>query len=132
MQQSEHVTPPSIKGLSVLVCEDEGLICILLEDMLEDAGCSIVGPYSSTSETMEAIETVEFDVALVDLGLADGPSDPVLEELAARSKFFAIMSGNSAIGDFDAAARLPKPFTFDDVVDTLRLLAQRQSDLSQG
>ena len=33
-------------GLRILVVEDEMLIAILIEDMLQDLGCHVVGPVS--------------------------------------------------------------------------------------
>lgn len=111
-------------ALSVLVIEDEVLISMLLEDMLDEAGCTIVGPCPSVDEAMSVLDGQAFDVALVDLGLADGTSEPVIRELAARSIPFAIMSGQTPPDDAgDAQTYLTKPFTFTDLKRTLGTLA---------
>ena len=57
---------PGAKALSVLVIEDEVLISMLLEDMLDEAGCTIVGPCPSVDEAMSVLDGQAFDVALVD------------------------------------------------------------------
>lgn len=107
-------------GLSVLVIEDEVLIAMLLEDMLEEAGCTLVGPFASVSQAMAALPDAAFDVALVDMTLSDGTSAPVIDHLSARAVPFAVMSGQAPDApDSRAAASLPKPFTFDQVVRAL-------------
>ena len=116
---------PERHGLSVLVVEDEFLITMLLEDLLEEAGCRMVGPCSTVVEALAACENEVFDAALVDLSLADGRSDPVVEHLASRSIPFAIMSGQAGTQDVrGAAAVMAKPFTFDALVRTLALLRE--------
>lgn len=107
-------------GLSVLVIEDEVLIAMLLEDMLEEAGCTLVGPFASVSQAMAALPDTAFDVALVDMTLSDGTSAPVIDYLSARAVPFAVMSGHApGATDTRASGSLPKPFTFDQVVRVL-------------
>lgn len=122
---------PGAQALSVLVIEDEVLISMLLEDMLDEAGCTIVGPCPSVDEAMSALDGQAFDV--VDLGLADGTSEPVIRELAARSIPFAIMSGQTPPDDAgDAQTYLTKPFTFTDVMRTLGTLAAMRAGAADG
>jgi DNA-binding NtrC family response regulator len=124
---------PGAKALSVLVIEDEVLISMLLEDMLDEAGCTIVGPCPSVDEAMSVLDGQAFDVALVDLGLADGTSEPVIRELAARSIPFAIMSGQTPPDDAgDTQTYLTKPFTFTDVKRTLGTLAAMRAGAADG
>ena len=122
--QIDNMQPAqSLPGrFSVLVVEDEMLITMLLEDMLEEAGCTMIGPCATMVEALAACDTERFDAALVDVSLADGRSDRVLEQLAARAIPFAIMSGQSdGLASEDAAASLAKPFTYEALV---RALAQ--------
>ncbi|MDP3175345.1 MAG: response regulator, partial [Phenylobacterium sp.] len=37
---------PDLAGLRVLVVEDEMIVSMLIEDMLGDLGCTVVGPAS--------------------------------------------------------------------------------------
>ena len=41
--------PPELAGKRVLVVEDEMLVALLVEDMLADAGCVVVGPFARVS-----------------------------------------------------------------------------------
>ena len=52
-----------LKGLRVLVVEDEAMIAMLIEDMLTELGCTIVGPASSTRQAFAAIERETFEAA---------------------------------------------------------------------
>ena len=60
--------------LRVLVVEDEALLLMQLESFLEDAGHIVVGDAMSSQEAMTISTTVEADLALVDIHLADGPT----------------------------------------------------------
>jgi DNA-binding response OmpR family regulator len=100
------------------------LIAFMLEDFIADAGHAMVGPCTTLVEAHAALDAGGFDAALVDLGLPDGSSEPVIDALAARGVPFAIMSGRS---DERLAARaagvLAKPFTFEELARTLAALA---------
>ena len=44
---------PGLQGLRVLVVEDETLVAMLLEDMLGDLGCQVVGVASRVAAAVE-------------------------------------------------------------------------------
>ena len=44
--------PLALQGLRVLVVEDEMMVSMLLEDMLADLGCLVVGPAARLDEAM--------------------------------------------------------------------------------
>ena len=56
----------------VLICEDEPLIAVDLEQMVYDAGHDPVGPARSFGEALELAETWKPAAAIIDLNLADG------------------------------------------------------------
>lgn len=62
--------------MRVLIVEDEALIAMELERIVTDAGHSTVGPVSTVEQALAHAPRVE--VALVDLGLADGLSGAAL------------------------------------------------------
>ena len=76
----------SLAGLKVLVVEDEALVSMLLEDMLSDLGCEIVGPIMRLREAlaMAEDESQAIDVAILDVNLAGERSFPVAEALEKR------------------------------------------------
>ena len=57
----------ALSGRRVLIVEDESLVAMLLETILEDMGCTPVGPASTVDEGMELITGGEsLDAALLD------------------------------------------------------------------
>lgn len=129
MNLQNDMSGSTAAGLAILVVEDEVLISMLLEDMLGDSGCTVVGPCVTVGSAMTAVENDRFDAALVDLSLSDGTSEPVIEALVAKSIPFAVMSGQSGLEiDPEAAEKLSKPFTYDQLVRVLEALAGRCRD----
>ena len=55
-----------LNGLRVLVVEDEAAISMLLEDMLLDFGCTIVGPAARLSVALDLAKSESFDLAILD------------------------------------------------------------------
>ena len=43
-----------LSGLRVLVVEDEMLVSLLIEEMLTDHECAIVGPFATVAPAVEA------------------------------------------------------------------------------
>lgn len=108
-----------LTGLRILVVEDEAILAMLLEDMLEDLGCSLVGMASGVEDAMAAIGAHELDGVLLDMNLHGRRTVPIAEELARRSVPFLLVTGYGG-GDGDApvikaAPRLQKPFTEQDL-----------------
>src|SRR6185437_7120060 len=74
-----------LAGLRVLVVEDEMMVSMLIEDMLTDLGCAIVGPASRLDEAMELARATEFDCAVLDVNLGGQPIVPVADLPRGRS-----------------------------------------------
>ena len=62
--------------MRILYLEDNPLLAFHVEQMIEDLGCVSAGSLSSFSELREKFESLEFDAALVDIDLVDGPTGP--------------------------------------------------------
>jgi CheY-like chemotaxis protein len=109
-----------LEGLRVLVVEDEGPVAMLLEDMLQDLGCSV-------AEALRAISQDDFEFALLDVNLAGLKVDPVADELARRGTPFAFASGYGKAGlrqDLQARPVVQKPFQLQELGATIRLALQ--------
>ena len=59
-----------LTGVRVLVVEDEAAISMLLEDMLLDFGCAVVGPAARLSTALEMAAQETFEVAILDVNVA--------------------------------------------------------------
>jgi CheY-like chemotaxis protein len=112
-----------LDGLKVLVAEDEGLVAMLIEDMLEDLGCELVGSAASVQEALVLVAQGGFGFALLDVNLAGQKVDPVAEMLLQKGVPFAFASGYGAPGvgeGFRGVPTLQKPFRTDDLARAIR------------
>ena len=112
-----------LSGRRVLVVEDESLVAMLLETLLEDMGCTPVGPASNVDEG-EAIarDTVDLDAALLDVNLAGRQVFPVAAVLKARGVPFVFSTGYGESGlpdEWRGTPTIQKPFTEAAVRDAL-------------
>ena len=101
-------------GLRVLVVEDEFLVTMLIEDMLADLGCKIVGTASTVSEALDLVNNSEADVAILDIKLGGETCYPVATVLADRGTpiVFATAYAEQQIEQlWHGVPRMPKPFT---------------------
>ena len=111
-----------LAGRRALVIEDEGLISVLIEDILLDSGCDIAGTASSLADALEKVESLAFDFAIVDVNLNGLQSGPVAEALIARGIPFVLATGYGANGlteSFPGVPMLQKPFLGAELEQTL-------------
>ncbi|HSZ53876.1 MAG TPA: response regulator [Caulobacteraceae bacterium] len=112
-----------LKGRRVLVVEDEMMIAMLVEDMLADLGCSVVGPAHGLQAAMVlAEEAADLDAALLDVNLAGQPVFAVADVLRARNVpiVFCTGYGDAGLREADRGAPvLQKPYRSRDLAETL-------------
>lgn len=100
-------------GVRVLLVEDEGLIAIMLEEMLEDLGCEVVASVSSIIRAQEAIRSFDVEVALLDVNLSGETSFEFARELGRRDTPFIFSTGygdRALPQDLQGNIVLTKPF----------------------
>jgi CheY-like chemotaxis protein len=117
-----------LKSLRVLVVEDEALVSMLVEDMLDDLGCVVVGPAAELEEALALARDGEIDAALLDVNLAGRPIFPVADVLRERGVPYAFASGYGEAGisdDHKGAAVLQKPFRESDLKRVLETIAAK-------
>lgn len=112
-----------LQGRRVLVVEDESLVAMLLETILEDMGCTPVGPASNIDDG-EALARgdAELDAALLDVNVAGRQVFPVAAALKARGVPFVFSTGYGEGGlpdEWRGNPTIQKPFTEAAVRDAL-------------
>jgi CheY-like chemotaxis protein len=111
-----------LTGLRVLVVEDEAAISLLLEDMLLDFGCEVIGPAARLAAALDTLARERVDLAILDVNVAGEPIYPVAEALAQRSIPFVFSTGYGSAGIRDAYRDRPvlqKPFAQNDLKQKL-------------
>jgi CheY-like chemotaxis protein len=114
---------PVLAGRRILVVEDEMMIAMLVEDMLLELGCSVVGPVHALAEALElARSEAGLDAALLDVNLAGQPVFPVADALREKGvpAIFSTGYGDAGLRDIDRGAPvLQKPFRAGDLARAL-------------
>jgi CheY-like chemotaxis protein len=104
--------------LRILLVEDEAIIAIMIEDMLADLGCEVVGPAASVAEAIRFAQTEQLAGAFLDVNLGGASIYPVADLLSARHIPFVFVSGYGATGidpRFVGTPVLSKPILDDDL-----------------
>ncbi|HLN07351.1 MAG TPA: response regulator [Xanthobacteraceae bacterium] len=113
---------PPLHGLRVLIVEDEGLLALLLEDMLDDLGCTVAGTAATVAAAIDAIPKVDAGAAILDIKLGDDKSYAVAEALAAHGVPFVFATGYGDIQlepPWQDRPVLQKPFAQKQLADLL-------------
>ena len=120
-----------LKGLRVLVVEDEMMVSMLIEDMLSDMGCTVIGPASRLDEAIELATSSEIDCAVLDVNLGGQPIFPLADLLRERGCPFAFATGygDAGLRDVDRGTPvLQKPFREGDLA---RVLGELRAKVGQ-
>jgi CheY-like chemotaxis protein len=111
-----------LDGLKVLVVEDEMMVSMLIEDMLADLGCTVIGPASRLEEAMQLAREADLDCAVLDVNLGGQPIFPLADLLREKGAPFAFATGygDAGLRDVDRGSPvLQKPFREGDLARVL-------------
>lgn len=114
-----------LTGAQVLVLEDETLVSMMVEDMLGDLGCEIVGPFARLDTALDFVAdgSPKIDVALLDVNLGGERSFPLAEVLKEKGVPFVFTTGYDDAGmpeEWRGRRALRKPFTMAEMAQALR------------
>ena len=85
-------------GASIFLVEDEGLIRLMLADMVEELGHRVVAEAGNLEVGQALAETAIFDLAILDINIAGRIISPVAEIIAGRDLPFLFVSGYGPAG----------------------------------
>ena len=112
----------ALEGVRVLVVEDEYLVAILIEEILEAAGCVVMGPIPRLREALDAVEHDDYDAAVLDVNLAGERINPVADALSERNVPFLFVTGygaNTLPGEYAHRPHICKPFRMAELIGAL-------------
>lgn len=126
MIQAQSPTP---QGQTLMIVEDEALVAMVLKDVLDEAGYTVLDLTTRHAEALAVARTSRPDLALVNIKLAGG-DDGI--ELAVQLKALGIpvifISGQvsrARSAETVAIASMPKPYNAHDMVLAVAYLLAR-------
>jgi len=119
-------------GYRILVVEDEFLVALQLQDDLERAGYSVIGPARSVQQALHLTSQEKFDAALVDFRLGSETSESVANQLIEMGIPFAFATGyvDSSVlpSHLRTIPKLDKPYLIQQVREVLdQLMGQERT-----
>ncbi|MEO8531278.1 MAG: response regulator [Deltaproteobacteria bacterium] len=95
---------PALDGINVLLVEDEMMVAMDIEFALQDAGALVVGPVDRVSKGVKlaADDTIQIDLAILDVDLHGEAVFPVAEVLRRRGVPFLFHTGHATRAEIDA------------------------------
>ena len=117
-------TSSSLKGLRILVVEDEAIIAFNIQGMLESFGCGVVEVASNLHRGLAIAcnETARLDAAVLDINLGGEQVYPVAEHLRMRGVPFIFSTAYGRDARAPSFANVPtlnKPYPPEDLEDLL-------------
>jgi CheY-like chemotaxis protein len=95
-RQPQDRKDASLKGLRILLVEDEFLVALEVEEALQDLGCAVLGPFAKLSKAIEAARGAELDGAILDINLNGEMVYPLAEDLISKDIPFVFLTGYTA------------------------------------
>ena len=121
----------SLEGMNVLAVEDEMLVAMMLEDILEDAGCDVVVA-GHLDQAMMLAQEKDLDAAILDENLHGMRSYPVADALSARDIpfIFATGYGETNLRElYPGQVVIAKPYRSLGVIAALKTLISAASSV---
>jgi DNA-binding response OmpR family regulator len=121
------MTINSLAGCRILIVEDETLIAVMIEEVLQDLGCVVVGPVGRLDDALRLARDEAVDAAILDVTIRGGFVYPVAEQLLSRRIPFVLASGygNWALPEaLRDQPRLTKPFTSRELEEQVMVLCR--------
>lgn len=113
----------SLQGARILVVEDDMMIAMLVEDMLSDLGCQVVGPANNLTKALDmARDDGPFSAAILDVNLGMESVFPAADLLRAQGVplIFCTGYGDGALREADKACTvLRKPYRASELGEAL-------------
>ena len=103
---------PALSGKRILVVEDERLLALDVQDILENWGCTVLGPVATASAALRLIADDTPDAAVLDVNLIGGSSERVAAALRGCGSPFVVLTAfqrSHVTGALAGAPLLSKP-----------------------
>lgn len=121
-QAREPMTPGDLRGVRVLIVEDQWHVATALTSLLELEGMEVCGPVGRTADARRLAEERNPELAIVDINLRGELADSLIDTLHDRGVRIVVISGYAELSRLSekVAAALQKPFHGPELLESLR------------
>lgn len=111
-----------LHGRTILVVEDEAMVAMMIADILQDFGATVVGPVGSVGQALAMANDSRVEAAILDVNLRGEHVTPIAARLFERGIPFAFATGYglSPAGPWVDSLVLSKPFSEAMLLDAVR------------
>ena len=116
----------SLRGLRVLLVEDQLIIAMEIEDILLGLGCEVVGPVGTLELAIELARGEPLDAAILDVNLDGEKVFPVADALRRRGIPFILATGYGEASlpeEWRGMRHLDKPFKSGALEQAMKTLS---------
>ena len=125
-KMNSGATETELRGLDVLIAEDEFIVALDLAQSVEAFGGEVLGPVAAVSEGLALLQCSRPDLAFLDMQLNDGFVTPLASALDRRSVPFALVTGYQGEElermPLKQAPRMSKPYRRSDLARMAKVL----------
>lgn len=117
-----------LRGLRILVVEDQAPIALQVEDMLVESDCEVVGPASRVEQALKLLDEQDVDAAVLDLNIAGEMVYPVADLMDARGLPYVFATGcdpADLAGPYRQKQVLQKPFSRRALIEAMEQVLQQ-------
>ncbi|MCG6113482.1 MAG: response regulator [Paracoccus sp.] len=94
-----------------------------IEQMLEEFGCTVVGPAAKVSQALALVDAEHIDFALLDVNLGRERSFPIADRLASMNIPVLLSTGYANLEPpYDRLPKIQKPFSEQQLRNCLKEL----------
>ena len=108
-----------LKGLRILLVEDDFFLATDAAMTIERAGGKVVGPFATVEDARDALDAKGADLAIIDINLGLGPAFDLARHLDMVGLPLLITTGydrKMLPDDLKRVVRLEKPFGSDELI----------------
>lgn len=124
-----------LTGAEILVVEDEAIVAMMLEDILIEAGASVVGPAMTIEKAHADAAREGLTAAVLDVNIGGHPIYPVASVLAGRGIPIVFVTGYGVEGlepEWRVHTTIQKPYMPSEVVSAILMAIDRKVSAVPG
>ncbi len=123
-------------GRRVLIVEDDVVIAMLLEDMVRELGCTVIGPANTLAQAFVLADAnAAMDAAFLDVNMNGAPVFPLADALRSRGVPIIFSTGYGDAGLREADQGVPvlfKPYRSHHLAAALAAVLETQTPVSSS